>query len=166
MKMSMTLGAILLVLVIIFSVVWWYDLKVGCTDYLKLAGDAPTITKADEFLGKALEYMDRKNLKQGNSAVLFQTPSSDIGIWYEQIRGAKRTLQRILLKDNQDSISQLERDNALMKVREVVLDSGSDGTEVTTPSKLAWYPQQQIIALWWLVAIACIVIPVIIAALE
>jgi len=86
-KVLFWIGFMSFVLAVIFGIEFWYDVKAGCVDYLKLAGDAPNVQKADEFLGKALEYMERNNLTSGNSAFIFHTPSADVGIWYGQIKG-------------------------------------------------------------------------------
>lgn len=137
-----TIGVILLIGLIVISIVCWYDNKVGCEDYLKLAGDAPTVQKANEFLEKALDYMERRELTNGNSAVLFRTPSSDVGIWYNQVKGIQQTLASILAKG--EAVSQLEKDNALMKAREVVLDGDEKGTKVTMPAHIKLFPLQSL----------------------
>jgi hypothetical protein len=143
-----TIGAILLAVLLVNSIMRWYDTKVGCGDYLKLAGDAPTVQKAYDFLEIALDYMEKRGLTNGNSAVLFRTPSSDIGIWYNQVKGAKETLTSILAKG--EMATQLEKDNALMKVREVVLDQGEQGTKVTMPANITLFPMQ---VLFWVMFI-------------
>lgn len=140
------------IILTVYCIMLWYDVKVGCTDYLKLAGDAPSVQRANEFLGKALSYMESHNLTSGNSAILFPTPTSDVGIWYSQTKGAKETLDALLEREKSGSVSQLERDNALMKIREVVLDSGKEGTEVTHPPQINWYPHQKLITIEWIIA--------------
>jgi hypothetical protein len=150
-----------LILVTIVSVSRWYEVKSNCTDYLKLAGDAPNIQKAQEFLGKAINYLEQKNLTQGNSAIFFKVPSSDIGIWYGQIRGAYESVNQILLREGAGSIGQIEKDNALMKIREVVLDNSSSGTSVTHPNNISWYPNQLAIFIWWALTVIIGVVAVI-----
>ncbi|MBU4360903.1 hypothetical protein L6279_03595 [Candidatus Parcubacteria bacterium] len=149
-KVIFWLGIVSLIIISIFNISWWYDVKVGCYDYLKLTGDAPNIQKADEFLTKVLDYIEKKNLTQGNSAIIFHTPSADLSIWYNQIKGAKETLEIVLQRKDASSISQLERDNALMKVREVVLDDGKEGVQVTAPPNISWFPHQGKVAWWWI----------------
>lgn len=156
------LGAVSLVVVIIFSVIRWYGLKAECSDYLKLSADAPSIQKADHFLGEALKYLERKKLTKGNSAFLFRTPSNDVGIWYEQIKGAKETTEDILKRDSLVTVAQLEKDNALMKVREVILDEGSSGTEVTLPAHLTTFPYQWLFFLWWIFTVIVLIIGIIV----
>ena len=148
-------GIISTVLWIIVATVMWYNFKSNCDDYLKLAGDAPSIEKADKFLGRALNYMESNDYTSGNSAIIFKTPDCDIGIWYEQIKGAKATTEAILQRiEMGENVTQLEKDNALMKIREVLLDNSSDGTKVTTPDWISMYPLQLVMALWLLGTIA------------
>jgi len=149
------LATLSLVVVGVGSVVWWYDFSKNCGDYLKLAGDAPTVERADEFLGQAVSYIKKQNLTSGNSAYIFKTPKNDVGIWYNQLKGAKETTETLLAKLAKDptSVSQLERDNALMKIREVVLDDTQSGVSVTTPDHITWFPDQWLILIWWIVSI-------------
>ena len=149
------IGTISLVAVTIVSVIFWYGFANNCKDYLKLAGDAPTIEKADEFLGMAVSYIEKKQLTNGNSAYIFTTPTNDLKIWYGQVRGAKDTAESIIKRATQNpaSVSQLERDNALMKIREVVLDNSQSGTSVTTPASITWFPYQWVMVIWWWITI-------------
>ncbi len=149
-----TIATIAFVLAIIMSVVWWYDFSGDIEDYLKLAGDAPTVEKANEFLATAVSNIERHRLTSGNSAFFFHKPDADIGIWYGNIKGALETTDSLLQRHRDDpsmnpQLKQLERDNALMKIREVVLDGGS---YVTTPTNISWFPYQWAILLWYLVS--------------
>lgn len=154
------IGVISFIIVVIVSILLWYDFGKNCGDYLKLAGDAPTVERADMFLEKALQHIEESNLTSGNSAFIFHSPSADVGIWYNQIRGAKATTERILYRISNDSgsVSQLEMDNALMKIREVVRDTGES---VTLPPHITWYPYQWAMLIWWLLSVLFIVIGVI-----
>lgn len=145
------LGILILVVVVVVSI---YNFDNGCGSYLKLAGDAPTVEKADEFLGRALEYIEQNGLTRGNSAYLMKTPASDLKIWYEQIKGAKATTESILARQQAgEQVTQLEKDNALMKIREVVLDDTSSGTSVTQPAWVTVHPNQWIYLAWALISI-------------
>lgn len=158
------IAVVLTLFVALVATINWYGFKNGCSAYLKLAGDAPNIEKADEFLGKALEYIEENELTRGNSAILFKTPDADLRIWYEQLLGAKRTTEDVLesLRKDPASIDQLTRDNALMKLREVVLDEGSDGTEVTLPANISWYPYHYAITLMWCLVIALWIVVIVV----
>ncbi len=116
--------------------------KSNIEDNLKLAGDAPTIERANVFLGNALKAIEARGLTSGNSALLFHMPTQDLGIWYQQIKGAQQTTTTIIEKEKSGiPVAQLERDNALMKIRETVLDQG-ESTNVTAPENAWIYPYQ------------------------
>ena len=66
------ISSLVAMVLIIGAVGDWYKFNRNCADYLKLAGDAPTLERADGFLSMALEWMDYKNLKYGNSALFFK----------------------------------------------------------------------------------------------
>jgi hypothetical protein len=42
------------------------------------------------------------------------------------------------------SLGQIERDNSLMKLREVILDQGENGVSVTLPESISLFPNQRI----------------------
>jgi len=149
-------GIIILIGMIIVTIVCWYGNRVGCKDYLKLAGDAPNVQKANEFLEKALVYMEKRGLTSGNSAFIFRTPSSDVGIWYNQIKGAQQTVANIIGRG--DAASQLEKDNVLMKIREVVLDQDEKGTTVTMPPNITIFPFQWLFLLTIVVGVLMIIV--------
>lgn len=142
------------VLAPIIEATMWFPFKGGCEDYLKLAGDAPTIEKATEYLGKAVSYVETNGLTSGNSAYFIRTPRNDVGIWYKQIKGAHETVKALVDQEatNPGSVNQLTKDNALMKVREVVLDEGSDGVEVTLPQHIWIFPSQVSFLAWYLLS--------------
>ncbi len=151
--------AILFTLVLIATGIWnidrWYSFNHDIGNYLKLAGDAPSVERADEFLGKALSNIEARGLTQGNSAYFFHNPNADLSIWHSQIVGAKQTTASIIERANADpaSVTQLERDNALMKIREVLLDEGDSGTKVTEPTHITVFPNQWTFLLLYLVSI-------------
>ncbi|MBN2458725.1 hypothetical protein JXB28_00415 [Candidatus Woesearchaeota archaeon] len=156
-KVLVTLGVILFIFLSVLCITRWYSMKKGCTSYLKLTGDAPTVQLANEFLSHALDYIERHNLTKGNSAILFPTSESDLEIWYKQILGAKNTADRILQKgEPKTELEQIENDNALMKIREVVIDHTKQGAKVTTPKNIVWFPYQVLIAVGWILVIVLI----------
>lgn len=116
--------------------------KMSIEDNLKLAGDAPTVERAEGFLAKAVAGIEARGLTQGNSALVFHTPTQDLGIWYQQVKGAHQTTQSIINRERSGQpVPQLERDNALMKIRETVLDQG-ESMSVTAPQNAWIYPFQ------------------------
>ena len=146
--MKTTIFILLIFMVIVNACILTYfyiDFKRGCEDYLKIAGDAPNIERANQYLGHALDYIEANKLTVGNTAIFFDTPDCDLSIWHEQLLGAKQTTDSILARSD---VTQLEKDNALMKLREVILDDGSSGAVVTCPNWITWYPKQGRVLLW------------------
>jgi len=129
-----------------------YQFNRGCADYLKLAGDASTVEAANGFLGQALSYMEATGKTSGNSSLIFKKPSSDVGIWYKQTKDAKGVLEGIIAKG--DEATGIEKSNALIKVRETVLDE----TSVTYPPHIALYRNGYALAviLWWILGLAMV----------
>lgn len=124
----------------------WVNFKSGCTDYLKLAADSPNVEGARKYLGMALTYIESHSLTHGNSAFFFFTPRNDIGAWYNQRKEAAAVLDSIIEETKISTAPpvqiQLEKDNTLMKLREVVLDQGQEGVGVTLPQHIDVYPNQ------------------------
>jgi hypothetical protein len=142
------LCVILFVFLSVYCIYQGYVFKLNCGGYLKLAADAPTIERAGDFLSRALGYIEKTGKTSGNSAVIFKTPENDVGLWYGQLLAAKMTTDKILERGS--SATQLEKDNALMKIRETLLDQGEKGTVITRPAHISIVPYQvPIILLWW-----------------
>ncbi len=133
------------------NIVISYQFDIGCGDYLKLAANAPTIERSTEFLGNALNYIEKENKTKGNSAFLIKTPASDVGIWYGQIKNAYETIHTLVIESqkNPDSVTQLTKDNALMKIREVILDDGV----ITGPGNLDTFPNHFLFLWLYLISI-------------
>ena len=108
--------------------------KQDCSGYLKQAADANTAEMALDRVNKALEYIERNNLTDGYTSVLWKTEDENIGFWYENIKACKAELEACL------GSSQLEKTNVLMKVRESLTDSGEKGTVLTIPGGIYKYP--------------------------
>ena len=139
----------LFIFLALFGIVRGYFFSRDCGSYLKLAADAPTVERASGFMETAIAYLVATGRTQGNSAVIFKTPKNDVGIWYQQTRAALETTRAIIQKGA--GASQLERDNALMKIRETLLDMGESGTQLTLPSHISIVPYQVLIViLWWM----------------
>ena len=104
--------------------------KQDCAGYLKQAADANTAAIALERITKALDYIERNQLTDGYTSVLWTTEDENIGFWYENIKACKAELEACL------NSSQLEQTNVLMKVRESLMD----GRELTIPDGISRYP--------------------------
>lgn len=106
----------------------------NCTGYLKLAADANTVPQARAQLAKAVEYLEHRKLTEGFTSVLWNTPDEDIGFWYTNLRESLDALSNV------ENSAPLEQSNALMKLRETILDQGADGSVVTRPMGISRFP--------------------------
>jgi len=118
-----------------FSITKKTNAETGYRDYLSLAANASTVQKSYDFLEKALDYIEENGLTKGNTDIFTKGPLTDIGIWYEQIKGARDTLFEIIKKGDQSS--QLEKDTALMRIKEILT---YDGVDLIVPAGLDFYP--------------------------
>jgi hypothetical protein len=125
----------------------------NCSGYLKRAGDANTIEIAEKELVKALDYIEKHDLKDGYTSILYRTPDEDIGFWYTNLHTSLEELKKLPAE-----VTPLERSNMLIKLRETLLDHGQGGDHVTIPAGITIYPANLIYALLcWIFLIIVVV---------
>ncbi len=105
-----------------------------CAGYLKQAADANTVELALERVNLALDYIERNNLTEGYTSVLWKTEDENVGYWYRNVKACQGELESCL------DATPLEKSNVLMKVRESLTDNGEKGTSLTIPSGISRYP--------------------------
>lgn len=133
-----------------------YDQQVE--GYLKQAADANTTELAEKKIGQAIEGMDRRGLCNSKSpdsppvfaddcftSVLWRTPGEDVGYWRTNIQATYEDLHSMT---NEERVDNLTESNQLMKVRETLLDNGSQGDSVTAPAGISVYPNN-VAFFWW-----------------
>ena len=129
-------------------------MDVNCISYLELAGDANSVDIAYKHITTAIEYLEANNLTQGNTSIIIKSPKNDIGLWYENLKSAQAQLEQLA---NKEDLTELEESNALMKLRETLLDEGV----VTHPSCISYYPAHAVwgismLLMWLLFILAAI----------
>lgn len=102
---------------------------------LKRAADANSITIAQKELNAALNEIESRKMTSGSTHILYWTPETDVGFWYENIKSAHDDLSKI----NLEKSSLMEQTNVLMKLRETLLDEG-ESVSVTCPNGIARFP--------------------------
>ena len=112
-----------------------------CEGYLKQAADASTAEIALDRLDKAIAYIESHNLTSGYTSIVYKTQDEDLGYWYDNIVTCRDNLKKCLKS------SQLEKDNALMRMREVLTDQGEKGTILTIPDGISRAPQNKMWAI-------------------
>lgn len=117
-----------------------------CDDYLELAANANSIEIAQTRLNKAIDYVEAHNLTKGNTSIIWDSPTNDIGMWYENLKASQAELATV-----KPDASSLEKSNILMKLRESLTANGEKGDRLVRPSGIAFYPNQTFICfLFWL----------------
>lgn len=120
-----------------------FDRDIG--SHLKKAADSPTVGEAANQMDAALSAIEEQDLTGGNSAFIFKTEETSVETWYRQLKQVQTDLH-----DLPDDASPLERSNVLIKVRETILDSGSDGDYLTLPPYITVYPNHVGMLVWHL----------------
>ena len=125
----------------------------NCISYFEMAADANSVSIAEKHMTTGIKYLEDNNLTNGNTKILIYKPTCDIGLWYENLKSAQAQLQELSAKED---LTELEESNALMRLRETLLD----GDSVTCPEMILFYPNHVawlwamcLIWLLWIVAI-------------
>lgn len=108
----------------------------ACSGHLKRAGDANTIELAIKELDQAVSWLEYKGFTEGSCHIFFAMPSNDIGFWYRNLADSLKELKSV-----SPDASMLERSNILMKLRETLMDQNSQGSTITKPRFMYWYPR-------------------------
>lgn len=142
--------------------VWGYNLwqfDVNCQGHIKRAADANSVKLAQKELKIAVDYLTENGLTQGNTSLLFETPSNDIGFWYANLTASLDELNGLVAKSDAQAIDGIEQTNALIKLRESLLDHGQTES-VTHPAYICLYPNHQV-WMWMMFVTGAIVISVL-----
>lgn len=106
-----------------------------CGGYLEQAANANTVELAKERLDIAIKYIEDHNLTTGYTSVLWKTEDENLEFWYRNIKACRNELEEAM------DLSQLEKSNVLMKVRESLKESkGESGDKVIIPAGISRYP--------------------------
>lgn len=142
--MKLTLGKFLLtcclflpfIFTVTADVILGIKFDVNVEGYLKRAADANTIEVAEQQLYIVLSNIEVRNLTKGSTGVLWDSPQTDIGFWYQNLKQSREELMNL-----PSNSSSLEKSNMLIKLRETILDHhGTNGDQVTSPYNIDCYP--------------------------
>lgn len=163
MKPTLILGSIVGIFVVAAIVIggwvasYSFDTDVG--DHLKRAADAPNLEMAAEAMDIAIANAADRNLTSGNSAVFFKKPRHDVGYWYRQLVEARSELD-VAIEEG----TVLAESNGLMKLREVLMDGGEYGDQLTLPVNIEYSPNIYfwglgrwlivgVVVIWWAITL-------------
>ncbi len=108
----------------------------NCGDYLLLASNSGSLHHAKGNLKKAIDYIEKEELTEGFTSVIYETPDEDVGYWYQNLKVAYQDLEKV------DSASSLEQTNMLMKFRETILGKED---QIVYPDGISYYPHNTIL---------------------
>jgi len=145
MKFIASLLILFTILVIGTQAFLHINLNQDCTGHLKRAADANTVQMASTELDFALNYLEERGDTIGYTSVIYQTPSEDVGYFYQNLKASKLEISKV-----DSTTTSFEKTNMLMKLRETLLDEGKEGSKVTKPLGLATFPNN---FLWGLMSI-------------
>ena len=134
---KMTLGIIMCIIGLIMlvpTIVKHVEFRQNCSGYIKQAANAGSVEMCLERLDKAIDYAYKKGWTEGYTSVIYKTEDENVGFWFENLKLCHYTLVDAL--DEQS----LTQSNALMRVRECLTDNGANGTHLTIPTGLLYYP--------------------------
>jgi hypothetical protein len=143
--MKKLIGTILMIPFILWFVVravLAIQFNIDCGDHMKRAADANSIALATKEMQVVVDYMERNDMKDGFTSVLYKTPNEDVGFWYENMNSSLQELKTL-----DSNATSLEKSNVLMKLRETLVDHGKT-TTVTVPTGISVYPRNGFFAFW------------------
>lgn len=123
--------------------------NINCGDYLKRAADSNTVELAADNLKIALDYIEANGMTTGYTSVVWKSPDEDVAFWYNNI---KESYNEIVSLD--ESATNLEKTNLLMKLRETLLDNGEKGERLTCPMGISVFPNN---TLWAILKCLCLI---------
>jgi len=128
--------------------------EIECTGHLKRAADANTVELAAKEMETAVSYLEKREITNGYTSILYRTPDEDVGFWYANLKSSWNELKNV-----SPGATQLEKSNVLMKLRETILDAGSEGkTKITAPNGIEIFPHNMLFFWWAMVSLLFIVI--------
>ncbi len=138
---------LIFVSLVVFRIYSNIIIKQELTGYLKRAADANSIELASNQLKTALEYIEKNNLTNGYTSIIYKTPDEDLSFWYNNLKAS-----RLELEKTKNSTS-LEKTNVLLKLRETLLDEGEKGSQITYPKGISIFPNNKLIAILFLTSL-------------
>lgn len=136
------------------AIVQTIQMDSNCISYFEMAADANSVELAEKHLSSGIKYLEENNLTKGNTKVLVYKPTKDLGLWYENLKSAQIQLQEL---NSQEELTELEESNALMKLRETLLNSEGSVTHPPMisfyPSHVSWFWSMLLIWLLWVAAL-------------
>lgn len=156
MKKFLIILIIICIIVPIFvyasAIIKTIQMDVNCISYFEMAADANSVKLAEKHLTSGIKYLEENGLTKGHTGIIFRSPTDDLGLWYENLKSAQEQLIEL---NQREDLTELEESNALMKLRETLLDSQGGATHPDMisfyPNHISWFWGMWLIWLLWIV---------------
>ncbi len=110
-------------LLLYLPLVFWFliryqtglEFERGCGGHMERAAAANNIEMATAEMVLVVEYAKKHDLTSGNTSILNDVPTNDVGFWYQNMEAVLAELQKV-----KPGASELEKSNVLMKLKESV----------------------------------------------
>ncbi len=103
--------------------------QIKCGGHMSLASKANSIDLAKKEMGIVVKYLEDRNLTNGNTAILWDTPKRDLGFFYSNMKASLEELKNV-----STDASSLEKSNILIKLRETLTEQGEKSENITAPN--------------------------------
>ncbi|MFA6227549.1 MAG: hypothetical protein WC631_03710 [Candidatus Paceibacterota bacterium] len=144
-------GVVLVLIALVFLVVIivrGVTFGINCGGHMGRAANANSIGLAKQEMEIVVKYLEYNNLTNGNTSVLWDTPSQDLGFFYKNMKDSLVELQSI-----KDTATPLEKSNVLMKLRETLTHHGDKSTSITVPWGISLAPHNVLFAVWGVISV-------------
>lgn len=119
-----------------------YNQTIGSEIYS--ATTAATPQEAESHLANAINMAKDRGYTHGNTGILFTYSDNDVGIWYNRLVSSDVVLKSLI----ENSKSELEVSNTMMRVHESLTAVGKEGSEARSPDGISVFPNN--VAYAWL----------------
>src|SRR6185369_10756227 len=109
--------------------------SINCDGHMVRAGTANSIELAKQEMEVIVKYAEDHHMTSGYTSVLYNSPSEDVGYWYNNMKSSRDELNKL-----KPDASDLEKSNMLIKLRESVVHHHGDGVSTTAPSGIEIFP--------------------------
>lgn len=131
---------LVLLMVFLFIIVSESKFNNNCLFYLQEVIETESIDVAKTNFNKAIEYIEEKNIINGDGRILIIQSKSenDIGLWYNTLKEAQNELAKL-----PEIASTATKKKALLKVKKIIATNG----KLNFPVGIYYYPFNYIV-LW------------------
>ena len=136
--MKILIGLLLCIPLLVFAGLRTYcqiTFGIDCGGHMERAGSANSIELAQQEMETVVKYADVNHMTSGYTSIIYNTPSEDVGFWYNNMKASLDELRRV-----KPTTAELEKSNMLIKLRESLLHHTKEGTHITVPDGISRFP--------------------------